>query len=171
MGHLVIPAITGLAGVSRSWDGLPVFRVSDCNLGAILANTETAELIVKSPTPNMQEIGEILADIRRDDERASEVIIRLQSLLRKAPFELKNIELNEIVRETMPLLSPVAMAPEVDLDSFIAPTPLPIKGDLIQLQQVIINLIVNAIDAMSVMPSAERRITVSTARDSDSADL
>jgi signal transduction histidine kinase len=140
-------------------------------LGAILTNIETAECIVKSPAPDLQEIGEILADMRRDDERASEVIGRLRSLLKKAPFELKHIDLNEVVRETVRFLSALAIAREVDLTSFIAPTPLPIKGDLIQLQQVILNLIVNAMDAMSSMPSAERRITVSTARDGNSADL
>jgi signal transduction histidine kinase len=140
-------------------------------LGAILTNIETAELMVKSPAPDLQEIGEILADVRRDDERASEVIGRLRSLLKKAPFELKHIDLNEVVRETVRFLSALAVARKVDLTSFIAPTPLPIKGDLIQLQQVILNLIVNAMDAMSGMPSAERRITVSTARDGNSADL
>jgi C4-dicarboxylate-specific signal transduction histidine kinase len=140
-------------------------------LGAILTNIETAELMVKSPAPDLQEIGEILADIRRDDERASEVIGRLRSLLKKAPFELKQIDLNEVVRETVRFLSALAIAREVDLTSFIAPTPLSIKGDLIQLQQVILNLIVNAMDAMSSMPSAERRITISTARDGNSADL
>jgi signal transduction histidine kinase len=140
-------------------------------LGAILTNIETAELMVKSPAPDLQEIGEILADVRRDDERASEVIGRLRSLLKKAPFELNHIDLNEVVRETVRFLSALAVARKVDLTSFIAPTPLPIKGDLIQLQQVILNLIVNAMDAMSGMPSAERRITVSTARDGNSADL
>jgi signal transduction histidine kinase len=65
----------------------------------------------------------------------------------------------------------LANAREVDLTSFIAPTPLPVKGDRIQLQQVILNLIVNAMDAMSGMPSVARRITVSTARDGNSADL
>jgi signal transduction histidine kinase len=140
-------------------------------LGAILTNVETAELMVKSPAPDLQEIGEVLADIRRDDERASDVIGRLRSLLKKAPFELKHIDLNEVVRETVRFLSALAIAREVDLTSFIAPTPLPIKGDLIQLQQVILNLIVNAMDAMSGMPSAERRITVSTVRDGNSADL
>jgi signal transduction histidine kinase len=68
-------------------------------------------------------------------------------------------------------LSALAIARKVDLTSFTAPTPLFIKGDLIQLQQVLLNLIVNAIDAMSDMPSAERRITVSTARDGNSAEL
>src|SRR5260370_23686175 len=70
-------------------------------LGAILTNIETAELMVKSPAPDMQEIEDILADIRRDDVRASEVIGRLRSLLKKAPFELKHIDLNEVVCETM----------------------------------------------------------------------
>jgi signal transduction histidine kinase len=140
-------------------------------LGAILANTETAELMVKSQTPDLQEIGEILADIRRDDERASEVIRRLRNLLRKAPLERKDLDVNDVVRETLRLVSAVAVARGVNLVNYIAATPLPIKGDLIQLQQVIINLIVNAIDAMSAMPGAERKITVSTARDGNSADL
>jgi len=140
-------------------------------LGAILTNIETAEIMVKSPTPDLQEIGEILADIRRDDARASEVIGRLRSLLKKAPFEPKHIDLNDVVRETMQFLSGLAIAREVGLTSFIAPAPLPVKGDLIQLQQVILNLIVNAMDAMSDMPSAERRITVTTARDGNSAEL
>jgi signal transduction histidine kinase len=140
-------------------------------LGAILANTETAELMLKSQTPDLQEIGEILADIRRDDQRASEVISRLRSLLRKAPVERKQLDLNEVVRETLRLISAVAVAREVDLITYIAPVPLCIEGDLIQLQQVIINLIVNAIDATSALPSAERKITVSTALDGSSAEL
>jgi signal transduction histidine kinase len=140
-------------------------------LGAIRANIEAAELMVKSPTPDLQEIGTILADVRRDDERANEVIGRLRSLLKKAPFELKPIDLNDVVRETVRFLSALAIAREVDLTSFVAPTPLPIQGDLIQLQQVILNLIVNAMDAMSGMPSAERRIAISTARDDNFAEL
>jgi signal transduction histidine kinase len=140
-------------------------------LGAILTNAETAELMVKSQSPDLREIGEILADIRRDDERASEVITRLRSLLKKAPFELKCIDANEVARETARLLSAWTTAREIDLTSFIAPTPLPIKGDFIQLQQVIINLVVNATDAMSSMPSSKARITISTARHGDSAVL
>jgi signal transduction histidine kinase len=138
-------------------------------LGAMLTNVETAEIMVKSPAPDLHEIGEILADIRRDDMRASEVIGRLRSLLKKAPFELKDIDLNDVTEETVRFLSALAIAREVDLVSLVAPVSLPIKGDHVQLQQVILNLIVNAMDAMSGMPSAERRIKVSTARDGDSA--
>jgi signal transduction histidine kinase len=140
-------------------------------LGAILANAETAELIVKSPAPDLDEIGEILADIRRDDRRASEVIGRLRSMLRKAPIEPQHIDLNEVVRETVQFLSALAIAREVNLNNLTNEPSLPIKGDPIQLQQVILNLIVNAMDAMSGMPSAERRIKVSTARDGNSVEL
>jgi signal transduction histidine kinase len=140
-------------------------------LGAILTNVETAESMIKSPAPDLQEIGEILADIRRDDMRAAQVIDRLRSLLKKVPLELKQIDVNDVARETMQFLSALAIAREVNLTSLISSTPLPVKGDPIQLQQVVLNLIVNAMDAMTGMPSAERRITVSTARDTNSADL
>jgi signal transduction histidine kinase len=140
-------------------------------LGAILTNTETAQLMVKSQVPDLREIGEILDDIRRDDERASEVIARLRSLLKKAPSEIKYIDANDGARETVRLLSAWMIARGVDLTSFIAPTPLPIKGDFVQLQQVMINLVANAADSMSGMPKGKRTITVSTARDGDSASL
>ena len=140
-------------------------------LGAILTNVETAEEMVKSPAPDLREIGEILADIRRDDQRAGEVIARVRSLLKKAPFEPRQIDLNEVTSETVQFISALATARQVDLTTFVSPTLLPIMGDAIQLQQVILNLVVNAMDAMSDMPSVERRMTVSTARDGDTADL
>jgi len=127
--------------------------------------------MAKSPVPDMKEISEILADIRRDDVRASEVIGRLRSMLKRTPFKLKNVDLNDVARDTMQFLSALAIAREIDLSSVIAPMPLPIKGDFIQLQQVIVNLIVNAMDAMSNMSGSERYITLSTARDGDTADL
>jgi signal transduction histidine kinase len=140
-------------------------------LGAILANIEAAEVMAESPAPDLREIREILADIRRDDVRASEVIRRLRGLLKKAPFELKDIDLNNVAEETVNFLSAWAVARQVAIISLIAPTPLPIKGDQIQLQQVILNLIVNAIDAMSGMPGDRRRIKVSTELDGTSACL
>jgi len=140
-------------------------------LGAILTNTETAEIIVKSAAPDLGEIAEILANIRRDDQRASEVIARLRSLLRKAPFELKHIDFNDVARDTVNFLSSLAVARNVNLTNHIGPLPLPIKADPIQLQQVVLNLVVNAMDAMSDMPIAERTITVSVKRVQNFAEV
>jgi signal transduction histidine kinase len=133
-------------------------------LGAIQTNTETMELVLKSPSPDIDEIKEIAADIRRDQGRASEVIRRLRSMLGKAPFELRNIDLNELVHETVEFLSELAVSRQVELRNSIAPMALPIRADRIQLQQVILNLIVNAMDAMSDMPKAKRKITIQTTR-------
>ena len=122
-------------------------------LGAILTNAETAEAILKSPSPDIAELNEIVDDILQDDRRASEVIRRMRSLLKKAPFELKNLDLNDVVRETVEFLSSLAVGRKVELTSVITPDALPILGDRIQLQQVILNLVVNGIDAMKDTPS------------------
>jgi signal transduction histidine kinase len=140
-------------------------------LGAILANAETAEAILKSPTPDVAELREIVRDILRDDQRASEVIRRLRNLLRKAPFDPKKLDFNEMVRDTAEFLSALAVGRKVELDIFLAPVALPIIGDSIQLQQVIINLIVNAIDAMKDTPSEKRIITIRTWRVENFAEL
>jgi len=99
------------------------------------------------------------------------VLRRLRSLLKKAPSEIKDVDLNEIAGESIQLLSPLSIAREVNLSGFTAPMSLPIRADPVQLQQVIVNLIVNAMDAMSHMPRAERRVTVHTARNDNFAEV
>jgi predicted metal-binding membrane protein/nitrogen-specific signal transduction histidine kinase len=133
-------------------------------LGAILANTEAAKALLKCRNPNVEELGEILSDIQRDDQRATEVIRRLRSLLRKAPFELKDDDLNEIVRNTVELLSRLATSREIDLSSETASGELRIKCDRVQLQQAVINLIMNAMDAVSALPHAKRKVNITTMR-------
>lgn len=140
-------------------------------LGAILTNVETARLMVKSPTPDLKELDEILCDIERDDVRASEVIRRLRAQLKKTAVELKDINLNDVADETLRFLSALATTREVALIISITPMPLLVKGDEIQLQQVIVNLIMNSMDAMANIPVPERRITLSTARESNLACL
>ena len=89
-------------------------------LGAILTNAETADAILKSPTPDIAELKDIVKDILHDDRRASEVIRRMRSLLKKAPFDPKKFHLNELARETVDLLSAVAGGRKVELASFLA---------------------------------------------------
>jgi signal transduction histidine kinase len=141
-------------------------------LGAILTNAETADLILESPTPDVAELKEIVKDILRDDRRASEVIRRMRSLLAKAPFELKNLDLNDVVRETIELLAGLAVARKVELVSVTgSDDALPILGDRIQLQQVILNLVVNGIDAMKNTPSENHIISIQTSRVESFAEL
>jgi signal transduction histidine kinase len=140
-------------------------------LGAILANAETADEILQSSSPDIAELKDIVKDILHDDRRASEVIRRMRSLLKKTPFDPKNIDLNEVVRETVDLLSPVAVGRKVELSSFLSPIALPIICDHIQLQQVIINLVVNAIDAMKDTPFEKRTISIRTSGVENFAEL
>jgi signal transduction histidine kinase len=121
-------------------------------LGSILTNTETAELILKSDNPDLGEIREILADIKRDDQRAGEVIRRLRGFLKQTPFETRDIDLNEVMGEVFKFLAVQASARNVALYLQTAPGALRIKGDPIQLQQVILNLVVNSMDAMAAIP-------------------
>jgi signal transduction histidine kinase/ABC-type uncharacterized transport system substrate-binding protein len=140
-------------------------------LGAIHTNAETLELMLKSPSLNMDEVKEIVADIRRDDARASDVILRLRSLLKRAPFEPKDVDLNDVVRETVDFLSALAIAQRVEIRTSATLSSLPIRGDRVQLQQVIVNLVVNAMDVMADLPMAERKILISTTRFEDFAEV
>jgi signal transduction histidine kinase len=140
-------------------------------LGAILTNAETADAILKSPTPDIAELRDIVKDILQDDRRVSEVIRRMRSLLTKAPFELKSLDLNDVAREAIEFLSTLASARKVELVSGITPDALPILGDRIQLQQVILNLVVNGIDAMRDTSSEDRVISIQTSRVEKFAEL
>jgi signal transduction histidine kinase len=140
-------------------------------LGAILTNAETADAILKSPTPDIAELKDIVKDILKDDRRAGEVIRRMRSLLTKAPFELKSLDLNDVAREAIEFLSTLAVARKVELVSGITPDALPILGDRVQLQQVILNLVVNGIDAIRDTPSEDRVISIQTSRVEKFAEL
>ena len=127
-------------------------------LGAILNNVEAASLMMESPSPNLDEIKAILADIKRDDERASKVITRLRRLLTRGTFDPEEVDLNKVVRDVVRMASAQAAARDVKLDSNLAQQPLRVNGDKVQLQQVILNLIVNGIDAIAEMPNGVREI-------------
>jgi signal transduction histidine kinase len=121
-------------------------------LGAILTNAETAELILQSSSPDLAELREILADIRRDDERASQVLLRLRGFLKRAPFEVRDIDLNEIMKEAFGFLAVQASTRNIALYLQPAAGDLRVSGDAVQLQQVILNLVVNSMEALSAIP-------------------
>ena len=140
-------------------------------LGAILANTETAQLMLQSPSLDLVEMKEILADIWRDNRRASEVVRRLRSFVSKAPFQRQEFDLNDLVVESVEFLSAQARSREITMRSEPARMPLRINGDPIQLQQVLSNLILNAMDAVLDTPPAQRAVTVTTTQDRRFAEI
>src|SRR5258708_22098842 len=140
-------------------------------VGYIMEDGEGGDGILNFPSPDTAELKDIVKDILQDDRRATEVIRRMRSLLKKAPFELKNLDLNEVVRETVEFLSSLAVGRKVELLSVITPDVLPILGDRIQLQQVILNLVLNGIDAMTDAPSENRTISIRTSRVETFAEL
>jgi len=140
-------------------------------LGSILANAETAEAILKSSSPDIAELREIVSDILHDDRRATEVIRRMRALLKKAPFEQKQFDLNEVVQETIRFLSSLAVGRKFEMVSVITSEALPILGDRIQLQQVVLNLVMNGIEAMRDTSSENRIISIRTSRVENFAQL
>jgi signal transduction histidine kinase/ABC-type uncharacterized transport system substrate-binding protein len=140
-------------------------------LGAILTNTETARLMLQSPSPDLGEMKEILADIWRDNRRASEVVRRLRSFVSKAPFQRQEFDLNDLVVESAEFLSAQARAREITMRIVPTRMPLRINGDPIQLQQVLSNVILNAMDAVLDMPHNQRTVTVTTTKDRRFAEI
>jgi signal transduction histidine kinase len=130
-------------------------------LTAILANTEAAGLTYPAPW-SAQDLRDLMADIRHDAMRAAEVIKRLRQMLADIPIEPQEIDLNEVIRETFEFLTNQALARRVSLSTELAPQLPRIAGDRIQLQQVIMNLVLNAVDAMGNADSRERRIVART---------
>lgn len=129
-------------------------------LGAILSNADAAELILEAGGNRREELRAILADIRRDDLRASEVIRRLRAVLARHEVERAPFELNEAIQEAAGVLQSEARRRKVTLSLRPAPTAATVSGDRIQIQQVVTNLLLNAMDAVDGLPDDRRSIEV-----------
>jgi PAS domain S-box-containing protein len=129
-------------------------------LSAILLNTRSANLMLDQPHPDLAELRHILDDIQRDDRRAAEVIDRLRSLLKRRELEVVPVQVESLLQETATLLQSDAVSRKVSLE-FRADAGLPtIRGDKVHLSQVLINLVINGMDAVSDMPPGLRRVSV-----------
>ena len=137
-------------------------------LGAILANTDAADLMLASGADRREELAQILADIRRDDLRASEVIRKLRALLARHDVERQPFEVHEAVREVETLVRAEARRRRVALEFRPAALTARVLGDKSQVQQVLLNLLLNAMDAVADLPD-ERRTIVLAVRTGDDA--
>jgi len=129
-------------------------------LGAILRNAEAAEMFLQKEKPDLEEIRAILADIRKDDQRAGRVIDRMRTLLKRRSLELKSLDFGELLTETVALAQSDARVRQVSL-ALQMPARLPaVRGDRVHLQQVLLNLILNGMDAMAGVEKSGRLLTV-----------
>jgi C4-dicarboxylate-specific signal transduction histidine kinase len=138
-------------------------------LGAILRNAEAAEIFLQNEKPDLEEIRAILADIRRDDQRAGSVIERMRSLLKRRGLDSKPLDLGELLTETVALARSDARVRQVNVTLKMEGKLPAVRGDRVHLQQVLLNLMLNGMDAMANGPKTGRRLTVSakTAKDGD----
>lgn len=134
-------------------------------LGAILRNAEAAELFLQSATPDLQEIDAIVTDIRHDTQRAGAVIDSMRALLKRRDLQARPLAMTELFGDVWRLLRADAAARHVRLVLAEVPDALPtVLGDRIQLQQVLINLVVNAMDALDDARRTERWVSVEVRR-------
>jgi signal transduction histidine kinase len=138
-------------------------------LAAIYSNAESAHIMIGDASPKLDEIAEILVDIKQDDKRASEVVSSIRTMLRKTEIATKDVDLNEAIAETIKLLafdaSNHGVAIRTDLEA-----DLPrVLADRVQVQQVIVNLMLNAMEAMREIPAEKKRLLVSSRRVGDAA--
>jgi C4-dicarboxylate-specific signal transduction histidine kinase len=131
-------------------------------LGAILRNSEAAKMLLASGRPVNDELKEIVDDIRKDDQRAAEIIRRMRTFLRKREVNNEAVDLNDVVRETVDFVVPAAMIKGVRLETDLKASPAIVTGDRVHLQQVLLNLVLNGLDAMIDTPATERRLRVVT---------
>lgn len=129
-------------------------------LAAILSNTQAAQRYLKAPVPDMVEIREILSDVVKEGSRASEVINRLRTLLKKEKLEFEPLDFNSVFQEVVALLKSDAVKRKVTVSLNLDPQLPLVQGDRIQLQQVALNLLVNAFDAMNGRPRVDRRVLI-----------
>jgi signal transduction histidine kinase len=136
-------------------------------LGAILSNTEAAQMLLKTDPPDLTQIGEILSDIIRDEQRAGEIILGLRNLLNdRKDADLQALDLNDTVPELVKIVSPEIVRREITLRTVLTPEALPVRADPIHMQQVIMNLVMNGMDAMNDEPRPHN-LTIRTRRNAE----
>jgi PAS domain S-box-containing protein len=136
-------------------------------LTAILSNAQAGQRLISRNAASPEEISSILGDIIEDDRRAGAVLTRLRNLIRNEQVDFSEIDLNEVVAEVFRLVHSEMIERRVEVVLDCMPVLPPVRADRIQIQQVLINLVRNACDAMTPVRWSEHRLTVKTSRRCD----
>ena len=131
-------------------------------LTAMVTNAQAARRLLHQPTPDLAELRAILSDIVQDGKRGADVIRGVRGLLRRGDSEQAAVDLNPLVREVAGLLGSDAVTRGISVRLEMSPDLPPVLGERVQLQQVILNLFMNAFEAMSGMADGPRELVVRT---------
>jgi PAS domain S-box-containing protein len=134
-------------------------------LGAVATNASACLRWLARDPPNMEEARETAARIVRDANRAAEVVANVRALNRKAPARKDWVDVNEAIGEVITLTRNEAQKSRVALEARLSPDVPPVLADRVQLQQVLLNLIINGIEAMSGAVEEPRDLVIGSARD------
>ena len=137
-------------------------------LAAILGNAQAAERLAKRHPPDMVEIHAALADIREDNKRAQAVLENMRALFKKKNIARHEVDLNEVVIGVSRLVKKYALLRGIELRLVLSEKMPRVLGDEIPLQQIVVNLINNGMDAMRDVRTDRRVLTVTTRVDADS---
>jgi C4-dicarboxylate-specific signal transduction histidine kinase len=131
-------------------------------LAAILANAQAAQSILARGTHDQEIITQILEDIVEEDRRAGQVIHRLRRLLKKGEHQSTLLNLNDLIQSTLALMHSELVNRKIKVNIDLNPELPLVSGDSVQLQQVLLNLMMNAMEAMSSTAATARRLSIST---------
>jgi len=134
-------------------------------LAAVATNASASLQWLAVQPPNLAEAREAMESAMREADRASSVIKRIRMLLKKSSPELRPLRVNEVIREVLALSHNELLAGGITVQVRLSPDIPAVVGDRVQLQQVLLNLIVNAIDAMIVVTDRPRTLVVASAED------
>ena len=140
-------------------------------LAAVLSNAQAARLMLEQTPLDLDNLRAALDDTIKSDKRAGAVIDRLRALLRKGDASLQPVEVGEIAREVIDLAYGELLSRRVTVTSSFSPSMPLVLGDRVQLQQVVLNLVLNACDAMNGILPTQRQLAISTAANDGFVEL
>jgi two-component system sensor kinase FixL len=140
-------------------------------LTSILSNAQAAQQALARDRVDLAEVREILADIVAEDKRAGELIGRIRTLLKRQDSVKQSVDTNALLQEVRSLVKSSFAARQVTLNATLAPGLPEVLGDHIQLQQVLLNLLLNACDAVNDCEPAERHIELEARAEAEGRTL
>jgi PAS domain S-box-containing protein len=136
-------------------------------IGALVINAHAVLRMLSADPPDLNQARDALGDIVKDGRRASDVIGHIRALVKKTPAQAELIDINKVIIETLALARAEILRNGVSLATRLAKDLPPIQGDRVQLQQVIMNLVMNAVEAMSSVDGGGRELQIVTEKDQE----